>query len=91
MGFESGYHERLGQFVPDQIKNITGSFANITDWNGTLLANGVFNIKEKRNVTTGGGYGIYYYSAAFDASRVVPTGERVQSRGFTAHWIIQCK
>lgn len=85
VGFEENYHKKIGQYLQDQIVNITGS------WVGGRNANeGVSGC-----VYGGAGYGTYsggkFQMAPkyIDVSRVVNTGERVQTRSVAGKWIIK--
>lgn len=86
IGFEQGYHNKLGGYVQDQIVNITGNVfieAVHSSFTGAFFDSGISStVMGNNKFTSNGGVG-------FNASRVVKTGKRVQARGFTGNWIIK--
>lgn len=85
-GFEAGYHGQIGKYQRDQIVNITG-LVDAADGNYGRNTGPFYSVpagdyagfdRRKGNLTT-----------AFDASRVVATGPRVQPRTLPVNWIVK--
>lgn len=90
VGYEEGYHSKIGQYIQDQIVNITG---NVTAAKGAYnnggSATGAFFDGGFTAQVGSSGSPINKYAIGIDVSRVVKTGARVQSRGVTGNWIIK--
>lgn len=86
VGFEQGYHKQTGQYIQDQIVNITGGAfieAVHSNFYGAFYDNGILSGTMGNNKHSANG------GIAFDASRVVKTGARVQTRAITGNWLIK--
>lgn len=91
VGFEQGYHNRLGEYVQDQIVNITGDwFCRGVEYINSPVYRGAFYLKSVGSDSVSGHARCDISSGlGFDASRVIKTGDRVQVRGFTVNWLIK--
>lgn len=89
VGFEDGYHDKLGQYLQDQIVNITGVWRPQYSWTGNFTLTGVFGNEGSYEAQGTGRPWRNVGGFNFNASRVVKTGARVQTRAITAHRIIK--
>lgn len=79
--FEEGYHQEIGSYLQDQIVNITGETQVFCD--GTVPVGGAMYKVFMGQTGAAGSMNNLRYNIVFDASRVVNTGDRVQTRGIT--------